>query len=130
VEVYRDVDYFLSIDKLVFVVITTTNDVQAELTIRVLEKKKNVIVEKLMSVDYEGTLRMIRVVEQNKKHLFVHQSSRWDRYFLLLREIKKSGFIGGFIDVKSWVILFDAFWPSWSQACGVLKSLISTGPEC
>jgi scyllo-inositol 2-dehydrogenase (NADP+) len=113
VEVYLDVDDFLSIDKLDFVVITTTNDVHEELTIRALEKKKNVIVEKPMSVDYEGALRMIKAAEHNKKHLFVHQSSRWDRDFLLLREIKKSGLIGDYIDVQSRVILCDAFWPSW-----------------
>jgi predicted dehydrogenase len=130
VEVYHDVDDFLSIDKLVFVVITTTNDVHAELTIRALEKKKNVIVEKPMSVDYECVLRMIKAAEQNKKHLFVHQSSRWDRDFLLLREIKKSGFIGDFIDVQSRVILCDAFWPSWGQAWGVPKSLSCKGPAC
>jgi predicted dehydrogenase len=113
VEVYLDVNEFLNIKELDFVVITTTNDVHEEFSIRALEKKKNVIVEKPMSVDYQGALRMIEAAKKNKQHLFVHQSSRWDRDFLLLREVKESGLIGDFLVVQSRVILCDEFWPSW-----------------
>ncbi|MBA7538512.1 Inositol 2-dehydrogenase/D-chiro-inositol 3-dehydrogenase [subsurface metagenome] len=85
VDVYSDIDSLLSSEKdLDFAVIVTTNEVHEELTIKALESGANVIVEKPMTLTYESTKRMVAAAEKNKKHLFVHQSSRWDREYLLL----------------------------------------------
>jgi len=113
VEVYKNVDDFLDIKDLDFAVIVTTNEVHEELTIRALEKKKNVIVEKPMSVSYESALRMVEAAEKNKRNIFVHQSSRWDRDYLLVKDIINSGLIGDILVIQSKVMLCDEGWPAW-----------------
>jgi len=113
VDVYTDVDEFLKIKDLDFVVIVTTNEVHEELTLKAFEYGKHVIVEKPMSVNYESALRMVEASEKNKKHLFVHQSSRWDRDYLLVKEIIQSGLIGDVMEIQSNVTLCDEGWPAW-----------------
>mgnify|MGYP005842781345 CR=1 FL=1 len=113
VRFYTDVDEFLRNEELDFVVIVTTHDSHEELTIRALNAGRNVIVEKPMSMTYASTQRMVETAERNKRHLFVHQSSRWDRDFLLLREVIKSGRLGEILCIQSKVTLCDEGWPSW-----------------
>ena len=113
VPVYGNVDEFLAIPGMDFVVITTTNEVHADLTIRALECGKNVIVEKPMAMDYASTLKMIQAAEKNHRHLFIHQSGRWDRDYLLLKDILMSGILGDLLLVKQEVMLCDEGWPAW-----------------
>ena len=113
VPVYSDVDQFLKIKDLDIAVIVTTNEVHEELTIKALNCGKDVIVEKPMSVNYESTQKMIKVAEKNKKQVFVHQSSRWDRDFLLIKDVISSGLIGDILVLKTFVMYCDEGWPSW-----------------
>ena len=113
VPVFSDVDQFLKLDNLDMVVIVTTNEVHEMLTIKSLESGRDVIVEKPMSISYESTQRMIRAAEKNKKQIFVHQSSRWDRDFLLIKDIIAQGLIGDILVLKTFVMYCDEGWPSW-----------------
>ena len=113
VPVISDVDQFLAQPDLDFVVITTTNEVHADLAIKAMQHGKNVIVEKPMAMDYASTVRMLQTAEKTKKHLFVHQSARWDRDFLLLKDILKSGLLGDLLLIKQHVMLCDEGWPAW-----------------
>src|SRR5271157_4329472 len=112
VPIFQNVDQFLNTD-IDFAVIVTTHESHEALTIKALNAGKNVIVEKPMSMTYESTIRMIEAAERNQKHLFVHQSSRWDRDFLLLKEVIQLGKIGELLLVESNVTLCDKGWPSW-----------------
>ena len=113
VPVYADVDEFLKLKDMDMVVIVTTNEVHEELTIKALNSGRDVIVEKPMSVSYESTQKMIKAAEKNKKQIFVHQSSRWDRDFLLIQDVVKSGLIGEILVLKTKVMYCDEGWPSW-----------------
>ena len=65
---YRpDAEEFLTKADIDFVVIVTTNDVHEKFTVLALEKGKNVIVEKPMSMTYESTQRMIQAAEKTGK---------------------------------------------------------------
>lgn len=110
--IYQDIDDFLKED-IDFAVIVTTHETHELLSIKALNAGKNVIVEKPMSMTYESCMRMVNAAEKNKKHLFVHQSSRWDRDFLLLREIINSGKLGKILSIESKVTLCDEGWPQW-----------------
>jgi len=110
---YEDVDEFLAKEDIDFAVIVTTHETHEELAVKALNMGKNVIVEKPMSMTYESTLRMIAASEKNKKHLFVHQSSRWDRDFLFLQETIASGKLGEILCIQSKVTLCDEGWPQW-----------------
>lgn len=113
VPVFSDVEEFLKIKDMDIVVIVTTNEVHEELTIKSLDSGRHVIVEKPMSINYESTLRMIKAAEKNKKQIFVHQSSRWDRDYLFIRDVLASGLIGDLLVLKSKVIFCDEGWPGW-----------------
>ena len=113
VSIYKDAEEFMNIPELDFVVVVTTNEVHEALSVMALEHGKNVIVEKPMSLTYASTLRMVEAAEKNDKHLFVHQSSRWDRDFLLLKDVINSGLLGEILLIQSKVMLCDEGWPSW-----------------
>ncbi len=110
---FTDVDKLLDADGVEWVVITTTNEMHESLTIKALEKKKNVIVEKPMSMSYESTRRMIAAAEKNGGKLLVHHSSRWDRDFLLVQDLIASGKLGDILLIQSKVMLCDEGWPAW-----------------
>ncbi len=110
---YTDLDKFLNDSSMNLVVIVTTNDVHEELTIKALRAGKDVIVEKPMSLSYKSTLRMIEAAEQTGNRLYVHHSSRWDRDYLLIKDIIRSGIIGDILQVHSKVMLCDEGWPAW-----------------
>ena len=113
VEGFTDVNELLAKEGLDYVVIATTNTVHEELAVNALEKKINVVVEKPMSLNYDSAMRMVQAAEKNKRNLFVHQSSRWDRDFQLVQEIIASGQIGDLLQIQSRVFLCDEGWPSW-----------------
>lgn len=113
VRFYSDCDEFLKDDEIDFVVIVTTHETHEVLTIKALNAGKHVIVEKPMCMTYEGAQRMIAAAEKNNRHLFVHQSSRWDRDFLLLKQVIESGKLGQVLSIESNVTLCDKGWPEW-----------------
>lgn len=113
IAVYGDADTFLREAEIDFAVIVTTHDAHEELAVKALNAGRHVIVEKPMCMTYAGCLRMIGAAEANARHLFVHQSSRWDRDFLLLREVLDSGVLGDLLSIQSRVTLCDEGWPSW-----------------
>ena len=113
VPVFSNIEEFLKIKDLDMVVIVATNEAHEELTIKSLNSGRDVIVEKPMSVNYESTLQMIKAAEKNKKQIFVHQSSRWDRDFLFIKDVVKSGLIGDILVLKTKVMFCDEGWPSW-----------------
>jgi len=113
VETCTDLDAFLRKKGMDWVAIITTNDVHEQFTIKALEAKKNVIVEKPMSLNFESTLRMIKAAEKNDRKILVHHSSRWDRDFLLVQDTIRSGILGEILMIQSKVMLCDAGWPAW-----------------
>jgi scyllo-inositol 2-dehydrogenase (NADP+) len=113
VPVYTDSTAFFNHPGLDFVVVTTTNEAHSALAIQAMEHGKHVIVEKPMAMDYASTLRMVATAEKTKKHLFVHQSARWDRDFLLLHDVLKSGLLGDLLLIKQEVMMCDEGWPAW-----------------
>lgn len=110
---YTDADEFMKTDGLDFVVVVTTNEVHELMTVKALEAGKNVIVEKPMSLSFESAQRMVRAAEKAGRQIFVHQSSRWDRDYLLVREAIASGRLGEILCIQSKVMLCDIGWPSW-----------------
>jgi scyllo-inositol 2-dehydrogenase (NADP+) len=112
VKLFQDYSAFLAED-LDFVVVVTTNEAHEELSVAALNHNRHVIVEKPMSYSYESCQRMIQAAEKAQRHLFVHQSSRWDRDFLLVKEAIASGLLGEVLVIQSKVMLCDQGWPAW-----------------
>jgi predicted dehydrogenase len=83
------------------------------LTVKCLNAGVNVIVEKPMTMTLDSAQRMVEAAEKNKKHLFVHQSSRWDREFVALQETIASGKLGKILQIESKATFCDEGWPQW-----------------
>lgn len=113
VPVYASLETFLQDDSIDFAVIVTPHDSHEDLTVKTLNAGKHVIVEKPMAMTYASARRMVEAAERNNRHLFVHQSSRWDRDFLLLQAVMQSGKLGDILCIQSKVTLCDEGWPSW-----------------
>lgn len=111
--VFSEIDQLLELPGLDLVVIATTNQFHADLSIRAMERGKHVIVEKPMAMDYASAKRMVATAERTGKRLLVHQSGRWDRDFLLLKEIIQSGVLGELLLLRQSVMLCDEGWPAW-----------------
>ena len=111
-EVYSDVDEFLKAG-LDVVVIVTTNESHEPLAVKALEAKAHVVVEKPMSMTYQSTQRMIKAANAHKRKIMVHQSSRWDRDYLLVKDTIASGKIGDILCIQSKAMFCDEGWPSW-----------------
>ncbi len=110
--IYTDYDEFLQ-SGLDLVVIVTTNEVHELLTVKALDAKADVIVEKPMSISYQSAQRMIEAAKRNGRKIFVHQSSRWDCDYNLIRDTIRSGRLGDVLCIQSKVMLCDEGWPSW-----------------
>lgn len=110
---YTDYNLFLNDNLMDIVVVVTTNDVHEQLTLQALASGRDVIVEKPMSLTYESARRMVQAAEKQGLRIFVHQSSRWDRDYLLLKDVIASGKIGDVLMIQSKVMLCDTGWPSW-----------------
>lgn len=113
IEVYTDIDKFLDKRDIDYVIISTTNEVHEDLTIRALEKGKNVIVEKPMSMDYKGSVRMVEAAKKYNKKLFVFHSTLWDKDYLLVKETLESGILGKILVIRSSAVFFGALWAGW-----------------
>jgi len=113
VDIYGKVSDLISKEKLDFVVVVTTNPSHESISIQALNAGINVIVEKPMTMTYKSAKKMIDAAKKNKKHLFVHHSSRWDREYLKVKEYIDSGIIGDLLVIQSKTLFCDEFWPSW-----------------
>ena len=113
VEVYTDLEEFLKIKEMDYVVISTTNESHENLTKRSMKMGKNVIVEKPMSLDHKSTLKMINASKKYRKKLFVYHNRRWDKDFLIVRQYIDSGILGNILSIQSRVLMCSPDWPSW-----------------
>ena len=112
-DLYLDIDEFLSIPEIDYDVVCTTNESHEGLAIKALNKGKNVIVEKPMSTSYESALKMVKAAEKNNKSLFVHHSTLWDRDYTTIKDTIKSGILGKILVIQSRAMFWGEFWAGW-----------------
>jgi scyllo-inositol 2-dehydrogenase (NADP+) len=112
-DIYVDYDDLIGRKDVDVVVVSTTNEVHEDLTVRALNAGKHVVVEKPMALNYESAKRMVQAAKRNKREVIVHLSSRWDREFLAIRQILGSGVLGDLLSIQARVMMCDEFWPSW-----------------
>ena len=99
--IYKDLDVFLRIDDLDYVIVSTPNHTHEEIAIKALSAGKNVIIDKPMTVDYESALRIFNEAQKATKDVFVFHSRRWDPDFLKIIEIINSGMLGDLLEIQS-----------------------------
>jgi predicted dehydrogenase len=83
------------------VTVATPNDVHEEIVVDALQKGKNTISEKPVTLNSESLKRMIAASEKSGKIFTVHQNRRWDVDFLAMKQIVHSGEIGELVNIES-----------------------------
>jgi UDP-N-acetylglucosamine 3-dehydrogenase len=80
--------------------VCTPNYLHAEMTIFAANNKKQVLVEKPMSISLAAMKAMIASAKKNNVLLMVEQSQRFDAAHQALKEILESGVLGQFVSVR------------------------------
>lgn len=83
------------------VLIATPNDVHEQYALRLAQDGKHIICEKPVTLSSIALQRMIDAAQSNNVILMVHQNRRWDRDFLMIKELHDSGAMGGMYKVES-----------------------------
>jgi phthalate 4,5-cis-dihydrodiol dehydrogenase len=84
------------------VYIATPNRVHAEHARMALENKKHVLIEKPMTIDIAGAEQMIATAKRNGVLLGVNVKHSFEPRVLRLRELARSGELGGLRMIHSW----------------------------
>ena len=102
---YDDLDLMLDRNDLHLVSICTPSFLHPEQTIRASNKKKHVITEKPMALNYNDAKRMIEVTKKNNTKLFVVKQNRLNPTILKLKNAIDNNKFG-----KIYFVQFNVFW--------------------
>ena len=99
--VYNGFDAVLADTQVDIVVIATPNDDHKPLAIQAMQAGKHVICEKPVTLCSKDLQEMMAVSQETGRFLTVHQNRRWDRDFLMIKEILKEGKLGPVYRIES-----------------------------
>ncbi|HVA59973.1 MAG TPA: Gfo/Idh/MocA family oxidoreductase [Mycobacteriales bacterium] len=85
------------------VVVSTPPDSHADWAIRALESGRHVVVEKPFSISVADADAVICAAERAGRAVTVYQNRRWDRDYLALKRVLRSGRIGAVFHYESFV---------------------------
>lgn len=91
---YDTADALLQDPEIDLVLVSTPNNFHKDYAIRAMEAGKHVLCEKPVMMDSAELEEVIAVAEKTGKLFTVHQNRRWDRDFLIVKDIYEKGTIG------------------------------------
>lgn len=100
-KVYDTLDAVLNDSDVEAVLIATPNDSHKELAIKALEAGKHVVCEKPVMMTSEELAEVLAVAKETNKVFMVHQNRRWDKDFLIIRDLYQSREIGELFQIES-----------------------------
>lgn len=83
------------------VVVATPNDVHKSYALALCEAGKNVVCEKPVTLSTEDLKEMVDAANKNGVLLTSYQNRRWDKDYLIMKEIVESGDIGEVYNIES-----------------------------
>ncbi|MGY3765675.1 Gfo/Idh/MocA family protein [Vagococcus vulneris] len=83
------------------VLIATPNDSHKELSIQAMRAGKHVVCEKPVMMSSTELNEVLAVAEETEKVFMVHQNRRWDKDFLVIRELYRQQEIGSLFQIES-----------------------------
>ena len=107
VRAYPDATSLVGDAAVELVIVATPPASHASIALEALRAGRHVVLEKPMCLTAADADRLIAEAERLDRMLTVHQSRRWDRDFMALREIVAGGRIGEVFNVETFVGGFD-----------------------
>ena len=99
--IYQDLEELVSDPEISAVLIATPNDVHLPVAVAAATHKKHVLCEKPVACSLEEAKKMYAVAEENGVELSVHQNRRYDKDYMTVCEIVKSGMVGDVYRIES-----------------------------
>ena len=99
--IYRDLEEAVSDPEISAILIATPNDVHLPVAVAAATHKKHILCEKPIACSLEEAKKMYAVAEENGVELSVHQNRRYDKDYLTVCEIVRSGMIGDVYRIES-----------------------------
>ena len=129
---YNDVDQMLSDPELHAVIITTPDNLHAEMAVRALRAGKHVLVEKPMCVDSESARELLREADSAKRCLAVGYSNRWNAAHREVRKRLLNGYVGRIHHMRTLFTWLAADGDGWraTPELGRWWSMAAAGTHC
>ncbi len=113
IKVYQTHDKLLEDSEVKWVVISTTSSQHTEWAIKALNAGKNLIIEKPITETLQEAERIFNLADKNNLKVTVHQNRRWDKDFLLVKDIIEEKTIGDVYRIESRKTGFSTGWGGW-----------------
>ena len=99
--VYDSLEAVLADESVDIVTVATPNEVHMPISIAALEAGKHVISEKPVTLSSDELFNILGVAAKTEKLFTVHQNRRWDKDFLLMRQVYDSGELENVFGIES-----------------------------
>ncbi|NLG37162.1 MAG: Gfo/Idh/MocA family oxidoreductase [Clostridiales bacterium] len=110
---YERREDFLSDPDTNLVLIATPNDLHRDLAIEALLAGKNVMCEKPVTLTLKELDDVIKVSRETGRLFTVHQNRRWDRDYLVMRNVVESGALGSVHTIESRLYGYKGYLYGW-----------------
>ncbi len=101
IKVYDSIDEVVADESVEIVTLAVPNELHEPMAIKAMEAGKHVISEKPVTMSSELLQNMIDASKRTGKLFTVHQNRRWDRDFLLMKQVYASGELGDVFGIES-----------------------------
>ena len=99
--VYNCIEEVLSDESVELLTLAVPNELHEPMAIAAMEAGKNVISEKPVTMSSESLQRMIDASNRTGKLFTVHQNRRWDKDFIMMKQLYSSGELGEVFNIES-----------------------------
>lgn len=99
--VYKSYEELAAVPGLNACLIATPNDVHAFYALKLAQDKINILCEKPVTLSAAGLQQMLDAAKENHVVFMVHQNRRWDRDYLIIKNIYENGCLGKMYKIDS-----------------------------
>ena len=101
VRIYTSYEEMLNNHDIDLIIVNIPDHLHFKYVKEALLAKKNVVVEKPLTLSYTDGYELIKLAEKVNKHLFIFQNRRWDSDFLTIQKLINSDKIGRVIEFEA-----------------------------
>ena len=101
IHVYESFEAVLADETVDLLTLAVPNELHMPMAIQAMEAGKNVISEKPVTLNSENLQQMIDASNRTGKLFTVHQNRRWDKDYLMMKQVYASGELGEVFGIES-----------------------------
>ncbi|MFP4178821.1 MAG: Gfo/Idh/MocA family protein [Spirochaetaceae bacterium] len=113
IDLYPEHEKLLETSGIEWVVITTFTNEHKEWALKALERGKNLIIEKPITLNAPDAEEIFSTAKRENLRVTVHQNRRWDRDFQLIKTILEDNLLGDVYRIESRVCYSSEAWAGW-----------------